>query len=577
MSNCVRKEKCPDCDSPTGLQVYYNEEKKNFTGFCFSGCNEFKGVLYKDGNVPEFTPKTQEEIDQEIRDIQECKYFKSITKDKKHRGIPEEFFRSWGIRMLVSEHDGVTPNAVAFGYQKDKDLLGWKVATLKSKHFWAVGNTKNADPFGMQRALQIGGKRLYVTEGEWDAVALDYALVEANKGSKFSKKGYPVVSLSAGAGSIVENLKVIMKKSKGKFDEIVLVLDNDEPGLRAEKVAQRLNPDILVATKPAGCKDANDAVKKGLASTMAMARSAQWEAHKPPIEGIVRVKSVLARALEKPQMGLSYPWPYITEMTYGQRYGEAVCLGAGVGSGKTVTAHEMMAWNMVQHGQACFAILLEEQNHDTLKNVCGKADSMPYHNPKFEYDPKKLVSTAEGFEDLLFMWESEEDQALRFDMEEIITAIRFNAIEYGVKFVYLDNWTRLVDHLESGEANAFINKYSSEIENLATQLDIHIMTYSHLNTPKGPSHEEGAPVYASQFTGSRGIMRSFPMLMAFRRNKHADEDLGMSKNNSILSVIKNRKYGNEGEVKTAYSPKTGRLLETNWEGELMTPEKKSGR
>jgi len=218
--------------------------------------------------------------------------------------------------------------------------------------------------------------------------------------------------------------------------------------------------------------------------------------------------------------------------------------------------------------------LLEEQNHYTVKNICSKIDSIPYANPNTEYDPDQLIATAEGLQDKLFMWESEGDQSLRFDMDEIISAIRFNNQEYGCRFAYIDNFTRLVDHLSPSEANEFINKYSSEIENLATQLDMHIMCYSHLNPSKtGHSHEEGAPVYASQFTGSRGIMRSFPMLFSFRRNKHADKSLGMSTNNSLLGVMKNRKYGNEGEIRTQYQPSTGQLIEYAWEGELENPMK----
>jgi len=72
-------------------------------------------------------------------------------------------------------------------------------------------------------------------------------------------------------------------------------------------------------------------------------------------------------------------------------------------------------------------------------------------------------------------------------------------------------------------------------------------------------------------------MRSFPMLMSFRRNKHANTEQGRQKNNSQLGVIKNRKYGNEGEIKTQYQPQTGRLIEYAWEGELENEIEKKKR
>lgn len=573
---CVEKLPCPDCGGSDCLQSFYNEGPDNYSSYCFGACDEPKGNPYKKGEAPEVKVKTPEQIQEEIRDVQKCNIFNGLGAKHTHRGIPGAFFKSWGVRLLISEYDGITPYAVGFPYSDEGKLAGWKCVPLKKKAFWSLGATKDSDPFGFERAMKIGGKRLYITEGEYDAIALDYALVEANKNSKYGKKMYPVISLSQGGGSISQNLKKIRKRIKNRFQEIVLVLDDDEVGHKAEKTAQALMPDMLRADKPTGCKDANDAVKKGLA--IDMARMAMWEAHKPPIEGVVRVSSVLAKALEKPEYGLSYPSEELTEMTYGQRFGEAVCLGAGVGVGKTVTAHWFAAHNMTVHKVPCFMVLLEEQNHFTVKNIASKIDSIPYANPKTQYDPEQFAETARSLQDKLIMWESEGDQSLRFDMDEIISAIRFNAEEYGCKIVYLDNFTRLVDHLSPSEANEFINKYSSEIENLATQLDIHIMTYSHLNPSKtGHSHEEGAPVYASQLTGSRGIMRSFPMLMSFRRNKHADVNLGMSSNNSIIGVIKNRKYGNEGEIRTQYKPETGQLIEYAWEGELENPMKEGRR
>ena len=575
MGVCYEKIACPECGGSDCLQTFMDEQTEKFYGICFGSCGQAHVPNpYGDKEPPKLEVKTDAEIKAEVRGIRKAGVFKGMGAKHEHRGIPGSYFGSWGARLLVSEHDGITPFAVAFPYSDEGELVGWKVATLKKKGFFAIGATRDCDMFGWERANKLGGKRLYITEGEYDAIALDYALVEANKNSKFSKKGYAVVSLTSGGGSVVKNLKKLRKRIRKRFEEVVLVFDADEVGMKAEKEAQKLWPEVLRVDKPTGCKDANDAVKKGL--TLDMAKLAQWEAHKPPIQGVIRVHDVMALALAPPVMGLSYPFENLTEMTYGQRFGEAVCLGAGVGTGKTVTAHQFASHNMKVHREPCFMMLLEEQNAYTVKNICAKIDSIPYSNPRVQYDPDRLIATAESLQDKLFMWESCADQALRFDMDEIMEAIRFNALEYGCRFVYLDNFTRLVDHLAPSEANEFINKYSSEIEGLADQLGLHIMCYSHLNPAKygGPSHEEGAPVYASQFTGSRGIMRSFPMLMSFRRNKHADEDNGMSRNNSIIGVLKNRKYGGEGEIRTQYHPNTGQLIEYDWEGDLMNDEGK---
>lgn len=578
IGQCVEKLPCEDCGGSDCLQSFYDDIKDTHYSICFGGCGmEAKGNPYKEGEGPKVEPKTPEQIAAEIKEIQKCAAFKGLQGKPTWRGIPTEFFRSWGVRTVISEYDGITPYALAFGYTSEEKLIGWKCITIKGRSIFSVGDTKDADMFGWDRANKIGGKRVYITEGEYDAIALDYCLVKANEGSKFGKKMYPVISLSSGGGSIVKNLKKLRKRLKKRFKEVVLVLDDDLVGRDAEKAAQQVWPEVLRVDKPPGCKDANDAVKKNLARDMA--QLAMWEAHKLPIQGVIRVSDVMEKALAPPQMGLSYPYEELTAMTYGQRFGEAVCLGAGVGVGKTVTAHQFGAHNMMHHREPCFMVLLEEQNHDTVKNIASKIDSIPYNNPTVQYDKDRFMSTCESLQDKLFMWESEGDQYLRFDMDEIIEAVRFNAMEYGCRFAYIDNFTRLVDHLSPSEANEFINKYASIIEGLAAQLDIHIMTYSHLNPVRdgGFSHEAGGAVYASQFTGSRGIMRSFPMLMSFRRNKHANEKQGRHKNNSLLGIIKNRKFGNEGEIKTQYKPGTGQLIEYAWEGELENEHEKKKR
>jgi len=185
----------------------------------------------------------------------------------------------------------------------------------------------------------------------------------------------------------------------------------------------------------------------------------------------------------------------------------------------------------------------------------------------FEANRERYYETMKMLEDKLFMWNSDGSTGHRFDLPEIISAIRFNNAEYGCRFFDIDNITRIIATLSSSEANEFVNKYSSELANLACELDVHIRLYSHLNVPASGtrSHEEGGAVYASQLTGSRGIMRFFPNVIGFERNKMAEGDL---KSNSYISILKNRDYGNEQKVKTQYS-KQGRLLEYCWEGDSL--------
>lgn len=567
---CVERIKhdVSHCTSDKGLQVFYDDGKNKFTGYCFSCASRGLEAYVSDpynGDLPKPPKrKTEDEINEEIQEIRNLK-----STREEYRGIRPEYFARAGIKLAYSEYDGKTPFSFNFPYTVDGKLIGYKTIMLDKKAMWSVGDIKGADLFNWEIAKKSGVKRLYITEGEWDCRALEQMLEDhaAKRKSQYNK--FAVTSLPHGVGSAVNTLSRMRKEIPKFFTEIVLVFDNDEAGKKAVKDVQKIIPDVKVATYPTNAKDSNEALLKGDGDLFA--DFCIWKSAKPTSEGVVGVSTVLSRDLEPPKPGFTYPWPAFTEMNCTQRMGEATCTAAGVGLGKTLIAHMKHAHNIVEHKEKVFVALLEEPNRSTLYNIAGKIDGIPYHVPSIhEKHREQYLETAYSLEGKLFLWESEGQNAHnRFNIEEIVKAIRYNTMEYGVRFHAIDNMTRLVDHLSSGEANEFINKWSSELANLAAELDIHIDLYSHLNPPKGKDardHENGGEVLASQLTGSRGIMRAFPLIMSFERNKHAQGDL---KANSFLGCIKNRMFGGEDKFKTQYQPSTGLLLQYEWEGDSL--------
>lgn len=580
MANVNRmKHDVAHCTSEKGMHIFHDEVKNIWTGYCFSCASKGLEAYVKDpfkGGVPTITiiKKTEDEIYEEIQEIRNLK-----APTFEHRKIRPEYFANSGIKMAFSEYDGKTPFSFNFPYTEGGKLKGYKTIMLDKKAMWSVGDIKGADLFNWEIAKKKNVKRLYVTEGEWDCRALEQMLEDHSKVESrvayAKKKGFAlqtkfaVCSLPHGVGSAVSTLGRMRKEIEKYFDEIVLVFDNDDAGKKAVKDTQKVLPNVMVATYPTNAKDANEALVKGEGDLFA--DFCLWKSAKPVTEGVVTVSSVLNRDDKPPEPGLSYPWEPFTAMNCTQRMGEATCTGAGIGVGKTLLSHMKSAHNIMVHGEKVFSVLLEERNVTTLQNVAGKIDGRLYHVPgEHAIHREQYLETAYSLEGKLLLWESEGQAASnRFDIEEIVKAIRYNAMEFGVRFVELDNMTRLVDHLTTGEANEFINRWSSELANLAAELDIHIGVYSHLNPPKGRDavdHENGGEVLASQFTGSRGIMRSFPLLMSFERNKTAPEGKA---SNSFVGCIKNRLFGGEAKFKTRYDSKTGLLLPHNWEGDSL--------
>lgn len=567
---CVERIKhdVEHCTSDKGLQVFYDDGKNTFTGYCFSCASRGLEAYVFDpynGKLPKPPKrKSEDEINEEIQEIRNLK-----SPRDEHRGIAPEYFARAGIKLAYSEYDGKTPFTFNFPYTLEGKLMGYKAIMLDKKAMWSIGDIKGADLFNWEIAKKSGVKRLYVTEGEWDCRALEMMLEAHASKRKSQWNKFAVVSLPHGVGSAVGTLGRMRKEIDKFFTETVLVLDNDEAGKKAVKDVQKIMPDIKVAVYPTNAKDANEALLKGDGDLFA--DFCIWKSAKPVTEGVVGVSTVLSRDDTPPKPGLSYPWQFLTDINCSQVFGEASCTAAGVGLGKTLIAHMKHAHNITEHKEKAFLVLLEEPNKSTLYNIAGKVDGIPYHVPTIhERHREQYLETAYSLEGKLFLWESDGQAAHnRFNIEEIVKAIRYNTMEYGVKFHALDNMTRLVDHLTSGEANEFINKWSSELANLAAELDIHIDLYSHLNPPKGKDnrdHENGGEVLASQLTGSRGIMRAFSVIMGFERNKHAQGDL---KSNSFISCIKNRTYGGEDKFKTQYQKDTGLLLQYEWEGDSL--------
>lgn len=266
-SACIEKISCPDCpvQPNTHLQTYLNEDQALgmtwYTSFCHGNCWENKGDPYGEKQAPKAVIKTPQQLQEETDDVKACKIFKPVSN---YRGIPPAFFRSWSCRLLLSEFDGKTPYGIAFPYEDYGVLCGWKARPFKKKTFYAIGRTSDTDPFGMARALALGGDTLYITEGEFDAIALDYCMTLAG-----NKKRYPVISLTAGGGSIDKNFDYIESRIKRKYKYVVLVLDDDIVGKQAEETALDLwGSMVIIVKKPKGSKDANDAVKAGKAVEM---------------------------------------------------------------------------------------------------------------------------------------------------------------------------------------------------------------------------------------------------------------------------------------------------------------------
>ena len=556
---CVEKLVHDACNSPSkSLQIFLNDDD-TFSGWCFS-CNKRVHNPYGDNppKVSEIHRKTPEEIAEEIAEVRGCPKM-----NMKHRDIDPEDWAYFGVRLVLSAFDGITPYGVAHPYTLLGKIVGFKIKLLNSKTMWNIGDVRGADLYGWERAKRIGGSTLWITEGEEDAIALRKIMRLLNKGTKYADMDYAVVSLPAGTNNASEVISRMSERIQARFKKVVLVFDNDVHGETAAKAVRKVMPDAEVAKLPE--KDANACLSSG---RLKAARDAVlFNSSKPIASQTLTVDDVMDDILSDPEWGVPYPWSSMTKLTYGQRKGELISIGGGTGCGKTLIGHELAAFNAKQNAWTSLCIMMEETPAETYKAIAGKIDNVPYHVPIEEgadpYDKEQLKKTVIYLRDYIKTWDITSIEDPETTWAQIKQVIRTQGENFDE--IMIDNVTTLSEGLSTTEKNEFIGTVADEFVKLAKKFDFQAILFSHLNAPdrKAKSHENGGKVLENQFTGSRALQRYSHMMVGFERNK-----IGVDPDCSLIRLLKNRKFGKTGMFKTHYEQRTGRLLERSWDDEL---------
>lgn len=550
---------CPSCVSKgkdrTGNHLMILE---NSEGERFAKCNRCGHYVPPD----EFDPSkvkprerkeiTDEELKEILKELNECP-----IQDLKERCIPQYVCERFGVRVGFSTERAGEVDSHLYPKTKNKQIQGYKVRNLSPKYFYSIGRGKDSDLFGFPQLARgdTYRRKLFIFEDELSCMSGFYVLDKYKTQRMKQANMYPAcAALPDGAGSAVAALSRNMDLIQD-FEEVILCFDSDEAGQDAVEEVTKILPNIKTVKLP--LKDANDMLmdkrEKELYNLLL------GRAERPEVIGVVSVLDCLEEALKKPEFGYSYPWEDLTNLTYGQRIGEIVAVGGGVGCGKTAMAHEIAAWNWKEHQQKSFMVMLEEQNGDTIKNVASKVDHVPYHRPDMEFNQQGLTKTATSMNEYIHLWKSNINQAVRYDFDKIVQAIRYHAVVTRISHVFFDNITAATQHLTPSEINTEVGRIAMTLAGLADELDLQIFIFSHLNTPSsGPSHEEGGQVREFQFTGSRALMRWCQVILGFERNKQADGD---DQHLSQIRMLKNRKYGGSGVVETVFDPCTNGIIQ----------------
>jgi twinkle protein len=532
-----------NCGARRSLNVFQNDDG-TYSGWCFS-CKTYVPNVYEDKpegyKPPVGFKKSAEEIEAELKAIQKFKSF--AMPDRK---LILDSVSHYNVRVSVSEVDGETPTAHYYPYYKNGELSGYKVRVVEGKKFWSVGDCNDVDLFGWKQAIQSGSKRLYITEGEVDAVSL-YQILSSLQKEEYRDNLPAVVSLPHGSAAASKDIARCVKDIRAYFKDVVLVFDMDDAGKRAVEDVMKILPEAIVAALPA--KDVNACLTEGRAK--ACFNAVVFNAKKPKNTRLVMGDTLIEAAKAPPQLGVPWPWKRLTKVTRGIRLGETIYIGAGQKQGKSEIVNTLAAHFIRELGWKVLLAKPEESNVKTVKMVTGKLAGRVFHDPNIPFDEAAYNEAAREIKDKLYLlnlyqhvgWET-----LKADIREAATE--------GCKAIFIDPITNLTNGVNAADANTKLQEIAQELSAMALDLNVVIFIFCHLRNPDaGPPHERGGEVLSSQFAGSRAMARSCNLMLGLEGNR--DPNLPEEQRNMrTLVLLEDREHGEAGRFPLYYDKVT---------------------
>jgi len=529
----VGKTKCPACPSSDGFAIYDDGH-----GYCFV-CNHYeRDIEGKEEDMP---------LDTVIKSVWCPEVFKQNTGDARgcqERRITKTIAEHYGVRVDYDANRNIT--AYHYPYYKDNELVAYKTRKLP-KQFSTVGDFKDVWPFGCQ-SFGMGGKRLVITEGEFDAMSVAQAsLIHYNK-------IYPAISIASAS-----NLKSLLQAREWirSFEEVVLFFDKDAAGQKAIKEAANIIgiDKVKVATSPA-----KDPCELFIAAGERAVLQAIWDAQPFSPAGIVVGhepvwEQYLARRSTE---SVAYPdcLRGINDKTKGMRFGEITLFTSGTGSGKSTVIKEIVLDLLDKTEDKVGMISLEESVGDTAE----KFIQMKLKRNLQEYD----VSLEEQEEASRAVFGSEKlvllDHQGSVGDESLIDKIEYMAL-MGCKYLILDHITIAVSEGAEGyTGNEAIDKVMSDLLKITKKHNVWLGVISHLRKVQGggATFEQGKLPSMDDIKGSGSIKQiSFDIIGFARDMANEDEQV---RNTINFIVLKSRFTGKTGPAGNAkYNHDTTRL------------------
>jgi twinkle protein len=522
MNKQLVHQPCPfrDCASSDAFSYWPDE----CTGYCHS-C----GVSYP-SNKPlkdwaeEVYSKPERKVPVEQQTVSSVSY-------EGIRGLKPEVAELYGIQLQLDAQG--KPVRYAFKYKDNVKYRGYS-----EKKFWVKERGRAIlDLFGPP--VNAGSsKRIYITEGEFDAASLFQTLGMT----------YPVLALPS--ASINE---AFLKKNMpflSTFQEVVYAGELDEAGKKAAERIYAAIPEKFYYVPLTKHKDANDFVMNGDSEDL------KWAALKPQRyapDNFFCTDEAVRKAITEEN-----PYEYVPtghtgwdNMCRGLVKGGITFIKAPRGTGKTELARFFEVAMLRSEGTKIGILHMEEMKSTTYRamatydlsvNVRTKDDAK-WNN----VDEKEVVSAAQRV--------AQDDRTIVFEMRagddpmKVLEYVRLAAAVYGADFIFIDHVQRLAYQSAQGVdgATAVLTSLGSQMAQLAKELNIGVVFISQVN-------DDGRTKYAS------ALEEEAIICVLLERNVDSEDEI--IQNTTHFKFDKNRPFSKLGSGGYVYfDPETMILTE----------------
>lgn len=455
------------------------------------------------------------------------------------RGLDEDVAKLYGIQIQKTA-DG-TPVRYAYKYPH----------TVKYRDFNDKSNTWVKDR-GLGMTHLFGpkfnagsSKRLYVTEGEFDAASLYQIL----------GKSFPVVSLPS--ASIGEKFLQATHEYLDAFQEIVYAGELDDSGRRAADKLYEIYPEKFYYVPMSKHKDANDFLTNGDSDLL------MWAARKPQRyspENFFCTDEAVEKAIreENPYEYTPTGHSALDASCRGLVKGGITFIKAPRGTGKTEIVRYFET-AMLRDDNTKIALLhMEEMKSTTYRSMATyhlgvnvrTKDDAKWNNIPEEDVIKAALEITQGDRTVIFEMRSHDDPM------KLLDYVRLSATVYGAEYIFIDHVQRLAYLSDTGVdgATSTLTTLGSRMAQLAKELNIGVIFISQVN-------DDGRTKYAASLEEEAIIC-----IKLVREVESEDE---MLRNTTGLYVDKNRPFSKLGKCGAVfYDGETTLLEEVQWPDEL---------